>query len=285
VVERSLVEWGGADKWNPGGGESHTPYTKDVCCRFQESSSYVRTWLSAQPEVKEESLTDWLLYDVSKKVSSVVYRCFSRHQEARETGADWEWWFVFSKRSFCFRVQAKKAFPNSDNYPGLARTNQFGLQIDKLLESADEANAIALYALYSAEDLPTKCGKGHLDCHDGVFLAGALDLNAEFIQQARRPISSGDLLKRSIPFSCFGCCPLIHDMSGFLREYFSLEFETDTSQSRTANGESRPRGVHEQLPGYVSSLLVQRGELPDWWEHEFRSDLRGFNAILIQDFR
>jgi len=53
-----------------------------------------------QPEVKEESLTDWLLFDVSQKISRITYKSFPRHEEARRTGADWEWWFLFSSFSF-----------------------------------------------------------------------------------------------------------------------------------------------------------------------------------------
>lgn len=34
---------------------------------FHECSKYVYDWVSRQNHVKEESLTDWLLYEISKK--------------------------------------------------------------------------------------------------------------------------------------------------------------------------------------------------------------------------
>lgn len=125
-----------------------------VCQHLQESAAYIRNWLEKQPGVKEESLTDWLLFDTATRVPNISYRAFTRHEEARETGADWEWWFVFPTKSFRFRVQAKKLSPTNDNYPELARTNRHGLQIDKLLSNSESANAIPLYAFYSALNAP-----------------------------------------------------------------------------------------------------------------------------------
>jgi len=51
-------------------------------------------WRREQPNVGEESLTDYLLWQVSRHLECVKYVKFTRHQEARFTGADWEWWFV-----------------------------------------------------------------------------------------------------------------------------------------------------------------------------------------------
>ena len=256
---------------------------------FKHSSRYIREWLVAQPSVKEESLTDWLLFNLSKGDPSVVYRAFTRHQEARITGADWEWWFVFPKESYLFRVQAKKASPSSDNYPDLARSNQYGLQVDKLLNAAETANAIPLYALYSAAQHPTRCRAGS-STGDGVFMAGGNDVNKQFIRPERRYVSDADLLSCTVPLTCFSGCPLLHrgrhHMVTFLDEYFSEEMQSSEeamSESMSSNT-SRP-GVHAQLPGYVSSLLELRGDMPDWWEGEFRFSLPDVDAILVHDFR
>lgn len=259
----------------------------NICEALQESSGFVHQWLIAQPSVKEESLTDWLLYDISRKVPSVLYHAFTRHQEAKETGADWEWWILFKRVSFCLRVQAKKVSPSKDNYPELARTNRYGLQIDMLLDGANKANAIAMYALYSSQDLPTMCGKPS-SRHDGVFLAGASCLNKDFITGTRRRIDPTDLLSRSVPFPCIACCPLVEGlgvvrMLNFFKKYFAFELGIDSERSDTI---VIPRGLHSQLPVYVSSLLEFREKgIPDWWEGEFQFRIREFNAILIYDFR
>lgn len=255
----------------------------NICKELRKSSSYVRQWLTNQPVVKEESLTDWLLYDVSKNVPSVLYHAFTRHQEARETGADWEWWILFKKHFVRLRVQAKKVSTSKDNYPELARTNRHGLQIDMLLDGAQKANAIALYALYSAHDAKTLCNQHHTQYDDGVFFAGATRLNADFISGARQRITADDLLSRSVPFTCFACCPLVHGHDGSMTEFFENYY---ASELGTDNGRNVRRGIHFELPGYISSLLEHRGEgVPDWWEKEFQNSLQGFNAVLVYDYR
>ncbi len=67
----------------------------EICKQLHQSSGFVRKWIAKQPAVKEESLTDWLLFDVSTRLPNVLYHAFTRHEEARHTGADWEWWLLF----------------------------------------------------------------------------------------------------------------------------------------------------------------------------------------------
>lgn len=75
------------------------------CRVFISASLCLSEWITAQPFVKEESLTDWLLYRLSKNLPSLKYKEFNRHEEAR-TGADWEWWLIGNSESLCLRVQA-----------------------------------------------------------------------------------------------------------------------------------------------------------------------------------
>ena len=256
----------------------------DPCKELRKSSGFVRRWLTRQPGVKEESLTDWLLYDVSERLPFVRYVAFSRHQEARETGADWEWWILLRRHYFRIRVQAKKVSAADDNYPELARTNRYGLQIDKLLADARTANAIPLYALYSTETGHSMCGGQPHTHKDGVFLAGASHLYADFIAGTRQRISSLDLLTRSNPFSCFACCPLTRELDGAMSRYFERYYTAEVYPDGQDRNE--PRGTHTQLPAYVSSLLEHDSEgVPDWWEREFGSSLQDFNAILVYDYR
>jgi hypothetical protein len=44
-----------------------------LCGVLGDTSSYVHDWLTEQPAAKEESLTDWLLFDISKKSPVVRY--------------------------------------------------------------------------------------------------------------------------------------------------------------------------------------------------------------------
>jgi hypothetical protein len=104
------------------------------CNAIKALSAQVHHWMTRQPAVGEESLTDWLLFEVSERLPQVRYHKFNRFEEARASGADWDWWFVGNRVSMGWRVQAKKLKKDSDNYADIARANRFGLQIEKLLE-------------------------------------------------------------------------------------------------------------------------------------------------------
>ena len=54
---------------------------------FHDASRYCYDWLKAQSFVKEESLTDWLLYYISNHNSNVYYKAFTRNEEA-SNGSD-----------------------------------------------------------------------------------------------------------------------------------------------------------------------------------------------------
>jgi hypothetical protein len=45
-----------------------------LCKIFESSSGYIRDWLQEQPELKEESMTDWFLYNLSKWTPTMRYK-------------------------------------------------------------------------------------------------------------------------------------------------------------------------------------------------------------------
>ncbi len=100
-----------------------------------DANDYIAGWIQRQPTVKEESITDWLLDYFHQRAPNVRYYEFNRIEEARYTGADWDWWFLLRKGCFKVRVQAKKLRYGKDHFPALARENQGGCQIDLLLDS------------------------------------------------------------------------------------------------------------------------------------------------------
>lgn len=266
------------------------------CEALQALSQYVRIWMQKQPEVKEESLTDWLLFDVSQKIPRITYKAFSRQEEARKTGADWEWWFLFASFGFKMRVQAKKLCPSADHYPGIAHTNKHGLQIEKLLADAKRENFMPFYAFYTTETADVMCQMHRND--EGVFMAGGHSIHAEVIAVPRRPIASPDLLRHTIALSCFLCCPLASgkermagtspDDSGdgwaqFVRQYYASEL------GHPPEGEEHTDllpGVHRQIPLYVQSFVkaVKEG-VPDWWEREFHHAIEDVGALVVYDGR
>ncbi|MCX7049628.1 MAG: hypothetical protein NTX50_29600 [Candidatus Sumerlaeota bacterium] len=267
------------------------------CENLHASSQYVRNWIRKQSEVKEESLTDWLLFDVSQKISKITYKAFSRHEEARKTGADWEWWFLFPSFAFKMRIQAKKLSSSEDNYPAIAYTNTYGLQIEKLLKDAAREDFMPLYAFYTSEQADVMCQMQRND--EGVFMAGGQRIHDAVIAVPRQPVTARDLLKHTIALSCFLCCPLASgknrgrapsgndDEDGwveFIKHYYKSELKPTKSEVDT-QGEHIP-GMHEQIPSYIQSFITagEKG-VPDGWEREYHHSLENVNALLVYDAR
>lgn len=272
-----------------------------------ELSTKARRWISRQDAVGEESLTDWLLYELSDRLPWVHYLKFSRHQEARSTGADWDWWFVGDRGSVALRVQAKRLRYNEDCYKGLAHTNRHGLQIEKLIESSTSHNLLPMYALYSAldQEVDLLCG-GRLQARDedGIFVSGAIELYDGFIAPGRGRVNAEDVLRLSNPFSCVFCCPMAPVASftggghpagpggpddpgptGWFRRYFRATYDGMLDRLHESNTrQERSPGFHKEPVPAVATVLkgIEKG-LPDWYEQEFSRYLEGTNSLLIFD--
>lgn len=265
------------------------------CKEVKEISGYIREWILKQPAVKEESLTDYLLFQMSEKVPRIRYKAFSRQEEARTTGADWEWWFVLSNNcAYKLRIQAKKGFP--DNYPHIAYSNRYGLQIEKLLKAAISTNSIPFYAFYTSDKGTVMCPRGIND--EGVYIAGANKVYNSFIQGGRQKISIQSVLSISNPLSCFFCCPLVERkdvrFSDFFEKYYNEESGEEIRQTLKIEYEKFENklptlGLHDSIPSYVSVLLRQenskRNNIDSWYENEFRNKIEDISALMVYDAR
>jgi hypothetical protein len=248
------------------------------CAVLHAASCDLFQWLTAQRAVKEESLTDRLLYEIARHSSNFIYKAFTRHEEARKTGADWEWWIVLPAYALRLRIQAKKIYgPPYDHYKDLAYTNKYGLQIMKLIGDAKATNAVPLYALYSAQALSSLlCPLGPQA--EGAFLASANTIFDKFIASGPVHVGNHDLFAISTPLSCLICCTAASDPARFVYHYFP-------------EGLAQPspglplQGLHTTIPKHVALLLEAKGRIPEWWETEFSAPLAGLDAILIYDGR
>ncbi|MFN4256548.1 MAG: DUF6615 family protein [Saprospiraceae bacterium] len=257
-----------------------------ICFEFNKCSSQIREWLSEQPEVKEESLTDWYLYNLSKNIPIIKYKQFTRFEEGRKTGADWEWWFVFSDReSFAARIQAKKLKIKGDNYPALAYTSSDRLQMERLLDDGAKDGFASFYAFYSVgEKRDTMCVKKNLE-NEGVFLSEANKLRNEFLLKPRKQIDTTDILKLSNPVSCLFCCPQTYNSlsikEGF-RQYVSRYYPDFSIDWRGKNNNNQ-LGFKE-TPQYIRELIGEE-PLPQYWIQERREFFRRTNAVVVVDLR
>lgn len=183
---------------------------------FHQGSKEIYNWYSAQPTVKEESLTDRLLFHVSTKRPEISYYAFNHHEEA-QNGCDWDWWVLLpdahgsGSRAYHFFVQAKKLTPG-DNARRLAYTNVYGKQADLLIETAGARRAFPFYMFYSLAkaDLHTQIANNrywsaeemrkHRRLKNGCYLADACSVYP-FTVRTHQPIAQTALLNISFPLS------------------------------------------------------------------------------------
>jgi uncharacterized protein DUF6615 len=222
------------------------------CGAFRAEGQYIADWMRAQTEVKEESITDSYLYRLAQSVPTVRYKSFSRWEEARRTGADWEWWFLLPKRSLRLRVQAKKLRPGKNCRGDLARTNKYGGQLAMLRKRARRDNAIPVYALYSsASVILTVCGR--TSSFDGVFLIHANSVQALIGRQGK--ITDQHLIRLSRPTSCLPCCILTLSLAKDWVDVNSWLDAGNTMQSDLDGDKDIGWHDNNHLPEYVWALF------------------------------
>src|SRR5208337_3889117 len=250
-----------------------------------QANDYVAGWLHRQPAIKEESITDWLLDYFHQNSSDVRYYEFDRHEEARFSGADWDWWFLLRTGCFKVRVQAKKLRRGKDHYSKLARSNQTGYQIDLLLDSSATHNFYPLYALYARNEGIDRCRR--LPEPTVLSICSAQETYELIFGSARRRIESGDVLALSIPLECLFCCPLVCDFpsSGpeqLFRHYFRVSPRGRSGDEEAPDDQPR-RGYEESVPDIIRSLFEIR-EINSNTEgilREYQSMFAGSRGVAI----
>lgn len=185
-------------------------------------------WIQRMPYVKEESITDRIIYDLNRRNPFVICHEFKRNEEAIN-GSDWEWWILFNDLekdnmvsnnvgrfddvlALRCRVQAKKlARDKGDNYHLFQYANRNGLQIDLLRKQAVQDKAYAIYALYSDcirtnnvidlefcnDQLSNICA----NCRNGIFLISANKIYKNYVIRGKQKINREDIVNQSLPAS------------------------------------------------------------------------------------
>jgi HEAT repeat protein len=251
--------------------------------RLRESCEYIGGWLQNQPSTKEESITDWFLYELSTRIKGLIYRAFTRMEEAKSTGADWEWWFLFPQSYTKIRVQAKKLDPTKNNYAPIAYKNRQGLQIEMLIRDAIKHNFVPLYVFYTPAGPPTSCGRDHTK--DGVYAMGARTLWEGFIEGDARSVWQADVLRKAVPLSCLLSCPLVQLSDRRLIDFLQIHFPKEFT-SRPPTGELL--GHYLRIPEYIEAFIeVVSSPEPgiERWQLQYASYVEQVDALAVFDGR
>lgn len=273
---------------------------------FHDCSRYIFDWMESQNHVKEESLTDWLLYNISRQCDFIYYQAFSRHEEA-QNGSDWEWWILVpdSKGShefnaYRFVVQAKKLLShNKDNYSIINYGNKYGMQIDLLLDFARDRNALPLYMYYSIgkPDILEQIRNVHYisgetmrwceDCINGCYLSFAVDVYDLLYGAPRKKILDGQLLNYSFKLSLLdkGLGHYGFETDDILNNFNNKLLERNATENFTYSKDGIYGIKHNEktIPRYVQVFIQSRQEKLDWFENEMRiTDIAGLGVIDLR---
>jgi hypothetical protein len=261
-------------------------WTGELCPVLSLASCYVRNWIKRQPAVKEESITDWLLDWTQFHCPQLHYTPFTRHEEAKGTGADWEWWILAGSTALKLRIQAKRFKETGDNHPGIAHSNADGMQIDKLISDAQQVNALPLYAFYGVGGGAcnvAQCTK-NLDLFS-IFIADAGRIRDTFVNVARQVVPKGMLLPHCIALHCLFCCGKLFTEWG----------DAVAAVSRFVTLHNAPRPVQEaefnQSQGYYSDVPVsirlftemRQPDARERWLREYASAFHDVEALVVLD--
>lgn len=276
---------------------------------FHEISRECYDWLNKQPNVKEESLTDWLLYQADTRSDKVFYKSFTRNEESH-IGADWEWWILTENKcglsAYRLLIQAKKLKKKEDNYKAITYGNRNGMQIDLLLLSAFKRQALPLYAYYvcSHPDIKEQLNNfsfidEHIikwceNCTNGVYLSSAASIKKRVIEQPKRRITEKELVNNSLGLSLldllFKDKPESKnnpsDFFDILNKHYSDLYRIHMQRNNDYNTEyayehNGFKYSYKQFPRYLTTIIERQGRDIDWLESEFHYDLEGLSGIAI----
>lgn len=256
-----------------------------ICKTARDANDYVNGWLTRQPELKEESITDWLLDYFDQHTNQVRYYQFNRQEEGKFSGADWDWWLLLRNGCFKLRIQAKKVKSRANHYSELTRSNKNGFQIDLLLNSSSEQNFYPLYAFYGKSEGVERCQNKPTKVY--LHISSAQEVYDFVFGRPRQNINSTDLLKLTIPLECLFCCPLVRDFddTGPLK-LFEQYFKVPPRDVKNDNQDGKARenqGFEERTPELITAIYNIETINDDTIGliNEYRNQFPGSNSISI----
>jgi hypothetical protein len=161
------------------------------------------------PDVKvsygEETITETNLLEIRRRhPRKVKLLTFSKSQESKSTGADWEWHIIGRVYTLKMRVQAKRIHKAG----GIGNLNQMGKgaakpQIDLLIEDAEANSLFPAYCFYCAEPQRSYWVKGSSEETAEAFETGCLIADAETVR-SKAPKKLNEIESDTVPWHFLG---------------------------------------------------------------------------------
>lgn len=267
----------------------------DICTANKNVSLDVKNFMENVPNVKEESITDYLVWKLRKLNDRFKYiniKLFTHQEESTTTGADFELelWLIEENFHLPLIFQAKKFIKQHDSYfAKLNYPNKTQVQLKTLLDYAQTNGKVPFYAFYSIPDAKTRT----INCHNltntaccngnsstAVFMANANKVKEFADGKYGKKVSKNKLLEISKPFHCIFCSPPVQSIGEF-SHYFPLLFSGVEPHKNEQKGQ-------QNLPEYVRMLLdhniseIKKEEILSVID---RNELRVFRVVGVYDMR
>lgn len=255
---------------------------RSICKIVQSKCSYIKKWMKLCDWVKEESITDWLLYELSKSSNHIVNIPFTRYDEGKWTGADWEWWILYPSRAIRLRIQAKKLGEKNITRE-MRKSGANGYQMEMLINDSKSPEkyphipAFPLYVFYT-DDSPLNAVCKGLD-RGGAYLASANALHDYFFIRYYRYRSGVNIKNFPVPLfplSSLFCCSELSvrfNCSKFQEDNFFL---IDEFKRKFYSYFIDIKNVPEKI-----IRIADSGDKPKWLELESEE----YKHLMIFDLR
>lgn len=228
----------------------------ELCSCHKLLAEKVQEFLNNLTDVKEESITDYLMW--KWKEVDPLFKCLratphNSHKEHHISGADFELelWILGNKKTVSLAVQAKKFIKAHDSYVSKIKyPKNTSEQIDKLIRYSEnkENSRIPVYFLYSVP-LASKTLCKHHYKNSGVFVASAYEMKAFSQSKSRTELSLDKILDKSHSLACYFC----HDKSEESEFFRYLGINENVDSDVTI-----PNYVHDILNGRVSNTNLPK---------------------------
>ena len=231
----------------------------DLCDCNKAVALDVRDFVLNVPDVKEESITDYLVWKwrlLDSRFNFLKVKTFTRQEENTTTGADFELWLIGRTKCIPLLFQAKKFLKPFDSYVlklNFPKNTQG--QLGTLLAHAKSGRFLPFYAIYTGHNRTVRpmCGGHRSDCDTGVYMIDATTVKGFADGRRRKPLALDDILRKSNPFHCMFCCTM-----GIEKNYFSRHFSAQPLVDVVRGPNDLPQYVQELLNMDLASQLPEQ---------------------------
>ncbi|MEX0876685.1 MAG: DUF6615 family protein [Phycisphaerales bacterium] len=248
-----------------------------LCETAYYSDNYIADWLKLQSETQEETLTEWLLFNLLRFADVQIYtRLFNKREEGGWSGADFDMWCEFEGFHFRVRMQSKKLTRGKDHYASLSHCNRSGFQIDMLMKSSARGKFLPLYLFFAQQEKCGQCSIMENNFSHSIFVRSANSVHGLLFSSGRTKIDQKTALNDATAWQHLWCEQLFSSKRVTLNEFrqsvegkfvriggHDASYEPTEYIGRTSTGVHEggvPELVHRVLGGEDEDVEAYRGE-------------------------